>query len=162
MEIAVCEVAQRGIEVAQRLLALPALQELVAQRECQLAAQVLGILIGSVFVDRGGGSAVETMRRAAETVKRDHRTLLVSPEGTRSQDGTLGPFKKGPFHLAHQAEAELVPVVVRGAHALCPRGSWTVRPGVLEVEVKPPRKPTGDAAADAASLRAAYVRWLGS
>ena len=120
------------------------------------------LLIGSVFLDRGKESAVASMQRAAEVVRRDHRTVLVSPEGTRSSDGRLGAFKKGPFHLAHQASAELVPVVVRGAHELCPKGSWTVRPGRLRVEVKPPRQPSGDAAADAEALRIDYVRWLGA
>ncbi len=118
------------------------------------------LLIGTIFLHRGKASAIDAMRGAAERVRQGRLTVLVSPEGTRSPDGRVAPFKKGPFHLAAQADADIVPVVVHGAHRLCPRGDWRVRPGVLTVEVHAPVRPTGDAGADALALHAAYQRWL--
>lgn len=51
------------------------------------------------------------------------------PEGTRSTDGKLLPLKKGGFFLAMDAEAHIVPVIIRGAHAILPKKSFRFRTG---------------------------------
>lgn len=53
--------------------------------------------------------------------------VWISPEGTRSRDGKLGPFKKGGFHLATQLGAEIVPAYVEGTGDAFPAGSLTAR-----------------------------------
>ena len=50
--------------------------------------------------------------------------LWAAPEGTRSPDGKLLPFKKGCFHLALDTEAVIVPVAIRGIHKVLPARSW--------------------------------------
>ncbi len=60
---------------------------------------------------------------------------MISPEGPRSADGSLGSFKMGAFHLANDFNAPIVPIVIRGAHECLPLGSWFVRPGIVEIEV---------------------------
>jgi 1-acyl-sn-glycerol-3-phosphate acyltransferase len=117
--------------------------------------------VGMVFLDRGNRErAVASLRRAGELIRVESRSAMISPEGTRSLDGTLGRFKSGAFHLSQRAQAEIVPVVIHGAWALCPPGSAVVRPGKVRVEVKPPLPPSTDPAADALALHARYVEWL--
>jgi 1-acyl-sn-glycerol-3-phosphate acyltransferase len=65
-------------------------------------------------------------------------SLLISPEGTRSPDGSLLPFKKGPFHLAANTGVPMVPMAITGAFAAKQRGSWILRPATLTVQVGPP------------------------
>jgi 1-acyl-sn-glycerol-3-phosphate acyltransferase len=64
--------------------------------------------------------------------------VLISPEGTRSWDGRLLPMKRGAFLLARAARRPIVCVLVRGAHARLPRGSFAVRPGAIEIELAEP------------------------
>ena len=116
---------------------------------------------GGILVERKDRTrAVASLKRAAENIRERRGTAMISPEGTRSVDGKLAPFKHGPFHLSQQAGAEIVPVVIHGAWALCPPGSITVQPGVVRVEVKPPWPPSTDPPADAEALHTAYLGWL--
>ena len=65
-------------------------------------------------------------------------TVFIAPEGTRTTDGSLLPFKKGALHLAQASGAPIVPVVIEGAFALHPPGRLTSRPGRVRVRVLPP------------------------
>ena len=69
---------------------------------------------GAVFVDRGNNAvAVRSLQTAGEEIKKDHTSIWVFPEGTRTSRPyhDIRPFKKGAFHLAIQAGLPLVPVV---------------------------------------------------
>ena len=93
---------------------------------------------GAAFVDRSNHEkAIEALAPAIEKL-REGVSLVVAPEGTRSATPKLGPFKKGAFHIARQAEVPVVPIVVNGAGQLMPRGEHFVRPGKVEVVVLPP------------------------
>jgi putative phosphoserine phosphatase/1-acylglycerol-3-phosphate O-acyltransferase len=65
-------------------------------------------------------------------------SLAMAPEGTRSATPTPGPFKKGAFHIAVQAEVPVVPVVIRNAGDIMWRASLVARPGTVDVAVLPP------------------------
>ncbi len=67
--------------------------------------------------------------------------LTIFPEGTRSPDGRLLPFRKGGFFLATEAGAPVVPVVIRGTDRLMRRGSFTLQPGEVSVEFLPSLQP---------------------
>ena len=62
-------------------------------------------------------------------------SAVVFAEGTRSRDGKLMPFKKGPFVLAIAAQAPVVPVFCGGTFALMPRGSWTPKRGTVTLKI---------------------------
>ena len=81
-------------------------------------------LAGDVPVRRGSpGSAAEAMRRCAFWLDRGV-PVMIFPEGTRSKDGALLPFKDGAFLLALRARAALLPIAVEGTHTALPKHSW--------------------------------------
>jgi 1-acyl-sn-glycerol-3-phosphate acyltransferase len=95
-----------------------------------------------VPVDRDGRveSAVESVAAARRVLDKGlHITTFV--EGTRSQDGRLLPFKKGPFYLAMEAGAPCVPVSIYGTESMMAKGSMRVKPGTAHVVFHAPINP---------------------
>jgi 1-acyl-sn-glycerol-3-phosphate acyltransferase len=91
-------------------------------------------LAGFIPVLRGGSvEAAKASSAAAQRELQRGSCLVVFPEGTRSQDGTLLPFKKGPFFLAMESGAPVVPVSIAGATRMLPKGSMSVRSGTITV-----------------------------
>lgn len=62
-------------------------------------------------------------------------SVVVFPEGTRSADGRLLPFKRGGFRLAEKAGVPIVPVTINGSGALMKRGDWRLRRGEVEIVI---------------------------
>ncbi len=95
-----------------------------------------------IAVDRSGNAA-DAQRSVAEAqrvlAKGVHITTFV--EGTRSPDGRMLPFKKGPFFLAMAAGAPCIPVSIYGTEALLPKGSNRIHPGVAHVVFHEPIDP---------------------
>jgi 1-acyl-sn-glycerol-3-phosphate acyltransferase len=77
----------------------------------------------------GAQESVAAARRVLE--KGLHITTFV--EGTRSPDGRMLPFKKGPFYLAMQAGVPCIPVSIYGTETLMAKGSVRVHPGTAHV-----------------------------
>jgi 1-acyl-sn-glycerol-3-phosphate acyltransferase len=93
---------------------------------------------GFIPIDRSDrAKAIESLDSAAERI-RSGRALILFVEGTRSRDGKLGAFKKGPFHLALRAGVPVVPVAISGSRALCPPGSFFLHSGDIRVRFAPP------------------------
>lgn len=82
-------------------------------------------------------AALAACDEAAERIRQGY-SLCIAPEGTRSYDNRLEPFKKGAFHIALQTRVPIVPIVVKNATELWPRGQMFVRPGTLHIEVLKP------------------------
>ncbi len=76
--------------------------------------------------------AIGAVERAAAGL-RGGTDFLVFPEGTRSPDGRLLPFKKGPFVMAIEAGVPVAPIVIAGTREIQPKGSWVIRPGRVDV-----------------------------
>src|SRR5512146_1561235 len=85
-------------------------------------------------------AAVESVKQAIE-VLRDGLSMMAYPEGTRSRDGKLLPFKKGPFHLAIDSGIPVVPVTIVGAHKVWPKGHFRITPGKITIVFHPPMYP---------------------
>lgn len=96
-------------------------------------------LMGFLLVDRARSERGKRLLQEAAARMADERlTVFIAPEGTRSPDGDLQPFKKGAFHLALASGAPIVPVVIEGAYACQPRQHWTCKPGTIHIRVLPP------------------------
>jgi len=102
-----------------------------------------GLKLGEfVPVDRDGRveSAVESVNEAKRVLEKGlHITTFV--EGTRSRDGRLLPFKKGPFYLAMEAGAPCVPVSIHGTEGMMAKGSLRVIPGTAYITFHTPLHP---------------------
>ncbi|XP_025608584.1 1-acyl-sn-glycerol-3-phosphate acyltransferase isoform X4 [Arachis hypogaea] len=99
----------------------------------------LYVLANHLRIDRSNPtSAIESMNEAARAVVRNNLSLIIFPEGTRSKNGRLLPFKKGFVHLALQTRLPIVPMVLTGTHQAWRKGSLHVRPTPLAVKYLPP------------------------
>lgn len=104
--------------------------------------------MGMVFIERAAKrSAVRSLRQAAERV-RSGATICIFPEGTRSHDARVAPFKPGAFEVALAAGVPVVPVAMSGTGAVVPGGSFRVRPGLIRVRfgapLRIPEGPSGE------------------
>jgi len=94
------------------------------------------VAMGHVMIDRANvRNAKESIDLALMKLKKDHLSIIAFPEGTRTPDGSVLPFKKGVFQLAMDAEIPIVPITIRGAFESCPKGAMTYHPGLIEVIV---------------------------
>jgi 1-acyl-sn-glycerol-3-phosphate acyltransferase len=107
---------------------------------------VLGaVMLGGGFVPverERREASMASIDRAAASI-RDGNTFLIFPEGTRSKTAELLPFKKGGFIMAIKAQAPIVPVAVSGGRSAMRKGSWLVRPVMVDVKIGEPVETTG-------------------
>ena len=89
-------------------------------------------------VDRADKEAAVASVDVALAVLKAGLSLAVYPEGTRSPDGRLKPFRKGTFAIAIEAGVPIVPVSISGAQHLMRKGEWITRPGEIVVRFGPP------------------------
>jgi 1-acyl-sn-glycerol-3-phosphate acyltransferase len=131
---------QSSVDIWVLLTVLPRSARFVAKREL-FRIPVFGWLLSAadfVPVDRGNrAAAIRSLEVAAERV-RAGRSLVLFPEGSRSRNGKLEPFKKGAFHLALAAGVPVVPIAIRNSFEVMPPGSLRVRPGPVHVTIEPP------------------------
>jgi 1-acyl-sn-glycerol-3-phosphate acyltransferase len=73
--------------------------------------------------------AIRALEYYGDIVRQDNSTIVIFPEGTRSPNGELLPFKKGAFMLALHMHVDLVPAVVVGSRAILKKGDWRVHSG---------------------------------
>jgi 1-acyl-sn-glycerol-3-phosphate acyltransferase len=81
--------------------------------------------------------AVESMKTAAEKI-RHGVSVVIFPEGTRSKDGRLLPFKRGGFNLALRSECDIVPIAIRNSYRIVPKGSLKVNRGAMGLRIGQP------------------------
>ncbi len=86
-----------------------------------------------VPVDRSHRQAAIDSVNAAIEVLRQGLHMVIYPEGTRSIDGRLLPFKKGPFHLALDSGVQVIPVTLLGTYEAWPKTRFALRPGAVTV-----------------------------
>jgi 1-acyl-sn-glycerol-3-phosphate acyltransferase len=120
-------------------------------------------LAGFIPTDRDGNveNAQHSVTEAQSVLARNiHITTFV--EGTRSSDGRMLPFKKGPFYLAKTSGAPCVPVSIYGTEKIIPHGSMRIHPGTVHIIFHPPVDPAHYATRDELSdaVRAAIVSGL--
>jgi 1-acyl-sn-glycerol-3-phosphate acyltransferase len=103
---------------------------------------VLGLgmrFAGYVPLDKeGAGAGRRSIGRAAQLIKEKQYSFLIYPEGTRSWEGKLLPFRRGGFFLAIESGAPIVPVTIKGTYELMPRGKRHIRKGPVRITFHEP------------------------
>ena len=95
--------------------------------------------LGTLFLNRGNrDQAYASLEEAGQRIQRESLQVLIAPEGTRSSDGNLQPFKRGAFHLSHVSGVPIVPVVLHGCTTVWPMGKFAPTPGTVTIDVLPP------------------------
>lgn len=98
---------------------------------------------GHIPIDRGRPrQALESMRRAADRIRAGSSVVLF-PEGHRSRDGQMLPFKTGSFHLAILSGVPIVPITLNGTRQVLRPDTYHVRGGQVEMIVHPPIPTSG-------------------
>jgi 1-acyl-sn-glycerol-3-phosphate acyltransferase len=132
---------QSTLDIPALLVALPVNLRFVAKHQLRWVPFIGWYLqlTGHVIVDRSNRArAIASLERAAARIARRHLSLIVFPEGTRSPDARILPFKHGPFGLALQAGLPVAPVTIEGTASVMPRRSWRITPGVIRVRIGAP------------------------
>ena len=106
---------------------------------------------GHLLVDRRNPDRAGILRRWKGLVDQG-LSLIVFPEGTRSEDGRVGLFKAGSFLMAIEASLPVVPVSVDGTRRVMRKGRLTTRPGHATLVVHAPIATTGLGVGDARAL----------
>lgn len=93
---------------------------------------------GMIFINRSNSrEAMRGLKLAGERI-RAGSNILAFPEGTRSKDGRILPFKKGSFALAVEAGVPIIPIAIEGTRGMLPPGSARLRRHPIRVKMGPP------------------------
>jgi 1-acyl-sn-glycerol-3-phosphate acyltransferase len=133
------------VDVWALLVTLPGSLRFMGKREL-FRIPIFGTALrvsGQIPVDRQDHRAAVASFDAAGGLLAAGHSAMVFPEGTRSRDGSLQPFKKGAFVLAIATQRPIVPVVVSGTFGILPKGGIVPRAGRVEVRIGAPIVTTG-------------------
>ncbi|TGD71948.1 HAD-IB family hydrolase [Mangrovimicrobium sediminis] len=141
----------------------------VGKQEIKTESPLLGKVMeytGTIFIDRSDArSAIKSVNSLVEVMHAENKSVVMAPEGTRTVSPTLATFKKGAFHIAMQAKVPIVPIVIRNAGDVAPRGEFVYRPATVDVEILPPVETADWRRADLdehiREVRNMYLRCLG-
>jgi 1-acyl-sn-glycerol-3-phosphate acyltransferase len=98
---------------------------------------------GYIPLNRGHGTkALKSLEFASAAICQG-TNLIIFPEGTRSNDGSLLPFKKGGFLLAINARVPVVPFTINGSHQINPRNQLKLCPGEISIDFGEPIETAG-------------------
>ena len=119
----------------------------------------VGKLLDIAWVERDNTDAAIAALETSTDLARKGLSVLIAPEGTRTEGREIGPFKKGAFRIAMAAGLPVVPIVIRNAEVLGGRNGVAIHPGVIDVAVLEPIS-VADWTLDTLSERIAEVRQL--
>ncbi len=145
---------QSTIDIPAHFLAVPVPFRYVAKSQLKWVP-LIGwylALAGHVFVNRSNRAKAIASLDAAGAKIRGGTSIFLYPEGTRSPDGRVLPFKKGPFALALKARVPICPVTIEGSGDLMPKSTWNITPGPIRVKIGKPIDTTGFAENDREGL----------
>ena len=83
-------------------------------------------------------SGPSAIKEAIQNAIHDGGSIMIFPEGTRTPDGKLGPFKHGAFYNAIQNGVPIVPLVIKGTYQAMPKTTLKIKPGTCSLDILPP------------------------
>lgn len=98
-------------------------------------------VVGHVFVDDSSVAGIKETIKDAEVMLHQGMSLVIFPEGTRSHDGHMSPFKRGAFMLAGEFGAPVVPITIDGAFDVMSRNTYNITPGTITITIHNPIYP---------------------
>ena len=107
-----------------------------------------------IAVDRADGRDAMAKLEATIASMRDGTSVLVFPEGTRSDDGMVGEFKRGAFVLAARSGKPLVPLAILGSAKILPARKLILTKGTVTLKIGVPLHATGTSRADEMNMLA--------
>ena len=110
-------------------------------------------LAGDIPLRRGEAGSVRSMLGECRRTLEAGLSVMMFPEGTRSRDGELLPFKNGAFELAIRAGVPVLPLALTGTHACMPKGSRWFGEARAVVRILAPIPTAGMGEADVVELR---------
>lgn len=96
---------------------------------------------GQIFVDDSNIHAIKQTIADAESTLKDGMSLVIFPEGSRSWDGKMIPFKRGAFMLASEFKLPVVPITIDGSFRTMPRSTYNITPGTITLTIHKPIYP---------------------
>lgn len=121
---------------------------------------ILGLLnayYGTVFIERGNPrEALKAIQQGVERIK-EGQSLVIFPEGTRSPDGHLLPFKPGSLKLAQKSGAPIVPVTLVNTQRIMNKGSLRIGKTDIRIIIGEPLSPEAEGSVDLAELIRAQI-----
>ena len=128
---------QSSYDIFALLSCLPVQFRWIAKKEL-FAIPILGWAMRAanyISIDRSGKrKALESIERAAGKIK-GGVSVVIFPEGTRSSDGSIQPFKRGGFTLALKSGVPIIPITIKGSLDVMPKDSLRVRPGEIRITI---------------------------
>ena len=132
---------QSHMDIPVSLAALPLSLRIISKKEL-FKIPVFGWgmrAAGIIEVDRSNRKqAFAALEKVESVVRKNELAILAFPEGTRSTNGKIHPFKKGPFVLAINTGLPILPVSISGTRKILPKGSLKISGGKVLVQVHPP------------------------
>lgn len=94
--------------------------------------------VGCIPIDRSNRRKMMHSINAAARKIKDGTSVIIFPEGTRSPDGQLQPFKKGALLIAAKAKVPVIPIAIHGSYQRLPKDKFQVSSGRVSIEFLPP------------------------
>ena len=104
--------------------------------------------LGHIFIDRFNRQEAIAALEGAKARIVDGTSVIFFPEGTRSRDGRLKPFKKGAFRMAVDLGLPILPLTVAGTRDVLPAGTSDLFPGSARLIIHPPVSVDGSTVED--------------
>jgi len=131
---------QSDFDILISLAYIPVQFRWIAKKEL-FAIPVFGTAMrsaGYIEIDRSNKEkAIQSIDEAALRIRRG-KSIMTFPEGTRSRDGEIKPFKQGVFHLAIKSGVPIVPVSIIGSGRIMPKRSLRIKPGQIKLMIGKP------------------------
>jgi 1-acyl-sn-glycerol-3-phosphate acyltransferase len=131
---------QSNFDILALLAAMPRQIHWIAKKEL-FEIPVFGPSMrrgGYIPLDRGDGrKALQSMDEAAATIHHG-KSVVLFPEGTRTPDGNLLPFKRGGFILARKADVPVIPITINGSGRINPANQIRLYSGDIRITLHPP------------------------
>lgn len=145
---------QSMIDVCALFRALPVPIRFVIKQELEQVPFIgwYARSMGMVFIKRGHAREAAGRLHGIVALVRGGDSLCAFPEGTRSRDGSIRPFKGGAFQVALQAGVPVVPIAIEGSGEVLPASGFRVRPGTITVCIGDPIPTAGLHAGDRHAL----------